>query len=433
MSILEKFRNKVFWFLDLFQSKRIKNHFDEIKYINENFNSEDVTVLRNKMLNEILTFATQTTKFYDKYKNYSSLEDFPVVNKKIIRDNFKDFESSEYKDKKRYKVATSGSTGTPFVSYFDKNKKARNSADTIYFANKTGFKVGHKLLYIRFWGEQYSKSKLASWKQNIIPYNVTELRDEDIKKLIGRLESDSSTIGIVSYASAMESICKYLDKIDSNPIKSNIKSIILISESLNDYTMKSIIKYFGVKPVSRYSNSENGILAQQSQNFDNDFIINWASYNFEILKIDANEPVKFGETGRIVVTDLFNRAVPKIRYDTGDLGSMSKTDFGIVLNKLEGRIMDVIYDTSGEIISSHIVHQICVFEGINEYQLIQTDKKKYIFKIIASDGFVEDQLIESYKKLLGNDSQITVEYVKEIPLLKSGKRKKVLNLYTQIQ
>ena len=50
---------------------------------------------------------------------------------------------------------------------------------------------------------------------------------------------------------------------------------------------------------------ENGIIAQQSID-SNNYIINWASYYVEILKLDKDTPVEQGEIGRIVVTDLYN-------------------------------------------------------------------------------------------------------------------------------
>ena len=84
---------------------------------------------------------------------------------------------------------------------------------------------------------------------------------------------------------------------------------------------ENLEKHFNTKVVSRYSNEEMGILAQQSNiEQNNAFNINWASYYVEILKMDTNEKANLGELGRIVITDLFNFSMPLIRYDTGDLG-----------------------------------------------------------------------------------------------------------------
>jgi phenylacetate-CoA ligase len=426
--MLGKLRYKLFWLIDRLQKNNIRRHYNEIKFLNEDYNSSSAQVVINTYKNNLLEHAINSTNFYKDYSE-CKFEDFPVVNKNIIRDNFSDFESIFYKRKQRFKVSTSGSTGTPFITYLNKNKKLRNSADTIYFANKSGFNIGDKLFYIRLWDTQHKKKFITSWILNIVSHNISDLRDVDIKELLDNITNDKSNKGLLAYASAFDTICQYLDKINSKPIDCNMKSIIGMSERLSEYAKLSMEKYFGVPVVSRYSASETGILAQQNINESN-FNINLASYVVEILNLDRDETVKHGTLGRIVITDLFNYSVPLIRYDTGDLGTMILVENLPVFSKVEGRRMDMIYNTDRELISSHIVHEVCLFKGIKQYQLIQIDEKDYLFKLSTSNEFKqEDVLINKYKKHLGEDANITVEYIDYIPILSSGKRKKVINKY----
>ena len=426
--MLGKLRYKLFWLIDRLQKNNIRRHYNEIKFLNEDYNSSSAQVVINTYKNNLLEHAINSTNFYKDYSE-CKFEDFPVVNKNIIRDNFSAFESIFYKPKQRFKVSTSGSTGTPFITYLNKNKKLRNSADTIYFANKSGFNIGDKLFYIRLWDTQHKKKFITSWILNIVSHNISDLRDVDIKELLDNITNDKSNKGLLAYASAFDTICQYLDKINSKPIDCNMKSIIGMSERLSEYAKLSMEKYFGVPVVSRYSASETGILAQQNINESN-FNINLASYVVEILNLDRDEPVKHGTLGRIVITDLFNYSVPLIRYDTGDLGTMILVENLPVFSKVEGRRMDMIYNTDRELISSHIIHEVCLFKGIKQYQLIQIDEKDYLFKLSTSNEFKqEDVLINKYKKHLGEDANITVEYIDDIPILSSGKRKKVINKY----
>src|SRR5699024_144614 len=143
-----------------------------------------------------------------------------------------------------------------------------------------------------------------------------------------------------------------------------------------------------------------------------------------------------GELGRIVVTDLYNKGMPFIRYDTGDLGVKSKRIIDgqnyEVFSQIEGRKLDQIFDTKREVISSYIVYKnMWQYPEINQYQLIQKTENEYAIKINIHDKFEkENMLISQFKDYLGRDAKITVEYVDEIPLLDSGKRKKVINLMT---
>ena len=429
--MIEYLRYIAFWVLDFIRGGDFIKNYKDVKSINERFDSETSKNKRKQYLNDILQHAIESTTFYKKLDLPIKLENFPVTNKNLIRDNFHEFESTLFKDKKNYRVATSGSTGTPFTTYLNNNKRVRNSVDTIYFAEKSGFKLGKKLFYIRLWDKQHKKSRLSFWIQNIVSHDVSQLTDSDIEELLKKMTKDNSTKGFLAYASAYDAICHYLDKIKSGPVFCNVSSIIAISEGLSDYARMSMKKYFCCDVVSRYSASETGILAQQnvgSLNYD----INWASYYIEILDFDEDIPVAYGEMGRIVITDLFNFAVPMIRYDTGDLGVMNlgENHKAPVLSKVEGRKMDMLYDTKGQLITSHIVHQICLFKGINQYQLIQESKSDYTFKInVNSDFNQENELIEKYRPYFGGDAIIKVDYVDDIPLLSSGKRKKVINRY----
>jgi phenylacetate-coenzyme A ligase PaaK-like adenylate-forming protein len=432
MEFLNTLRNKTFWFIDYLKGGLIKNHYREIKFILENYHSEKSVKLREGYLSNLLNHAVSTTPFYKSYQNTVLLTYFPVINKSIVKNNFESFKSLPYnKSKNNFKVATSGSTGTPLKLYLDKNKHNRNSADTIYFTERAGFKLGTLVIYIRVWASHYKKSPLLSWMQNIKMQDVINLDDEELQKLIKTLTSNKKK-GIISYPSSLETICKYLDKIESDPLDCNLNSIIAGGEHLNEYTKVAIKKYFKTPVVSRYSNAENGILSQQNINGGDEFDINWASYFIEIFKFDEDLPVKSGEVGRVIVTDLFNYCMPLIRYDTGDIACIENNSDNIpVFKSVEGRKLDLLYNTNGEIISSFIITNLMMkYSSLNQFQFIQVGKKDYIFKLNTTQEFNEEsQLISMFKEYLGIDSNIRIEYIEEIPILSSGKRRLVVNDY----
>lgn len=121
-AIFEKLRSNMFWFLDTFKTNNIKRNVTNIRFINENYSTEDSANMRDKYLNDILHHAKKETLFY-RDKNLTNLNDFPVINKNNIRDHFDQFQAENYKSQKNIKVLTSGSTGTPFSIYQNKNKK----------------------------------------------------------------------------------------------------------------------------------------------------------------------------------------------------------------------------------------------------------------------------------------------------------------------
>ncbi len=436
MRILEFTRKYLFWTVDFLYGGGVRKHYNDIKTIHEDFGSKNSKLRRKSNLEKVLNHTVETVPFYNSFKLPITLSDFPIVDKATIRENYDLFRSKNFLDKNQYEVVTSGSTGNPFKIYHDRNKRNRSTADTIYYGKMAGFEIGSRLYYFRLWDKQYRKSNLLSWIQNVVMHSVDDFNEEYLSKVIDQLENDSSVKGILGYSSGLQSICKHLDNSERKIKDCKVKTVISMAESLNDYTRNALKRHFGVKPVSRYSNSENGIIAQQNliDNNESDYEINWASYHVEIFAMNEDVPLPHGETGRIVVTDLFNCAMPLVRYDTGDVGKLGYDPKNpgkpMVFTQIEGRKMDMFTNTRGEYVSPHIIHQILQYDQIDQFQFIQEENSNYIIKLKLLNRFDysnEVKLIEQYKAYFGDDAKIKVEYVNEIPLLLSGKRKLVIN------
>jgi phenylacetate-CoA ligase len=92
--------------------------------------------------------------------------------------------------------------------------------------------------------------------------------------------------------------------------------------------------------------------------------------------------------------------------------------------------MDMIYDTKGRIVFPHLFYKISDFSEHKQFQFIQEDKNIYTFKLNSNEEKTNQNGMSTYfKKYLGNDAVFNFIYVNEIPLLASGKRKKVVNNY----
>lgn len=435
---INNFRNKGFWFLDGLKGKRIRKHLEEINQIQDDPTSPDSIQLRQKSISSLIVHVKSTTPFYFKFKSCKRLEEFPVINKALVQDNFEDFKSSKFKDGKNRKVATSGSTGLSFFLYQNKNKRNRNYADGIYFYLKSGFNLGDRIYKLIVWHKKNRKGKLEAWLLNMSQIDVSNFNEEHIEKLLEELQSEKGKDKVfLCYASALELIAKYLERKNMFINNHGLNSMVAISEYLNTYTKNTLQKHLRIPVLSRYSNEELGMIAQQTLERPDVFMINQASYHVEILAMDKDEPAEPGEFGRIVVTDLFNYAMPLLRYDTGDIACYELDDEGVMaLHKIEGRRMDVIYDTNGNIISSFITHAIFskYYGNLKQYQFIQQDRKTYELKLNVDGGTFnfETDLIDEVKRQFGNDAEVIISYVDEIPTLASGKRRKVVNNYNRV-
>ena len=68
------------------------------------------------------------------------------------------------------------------------------------------------------------------------------------------------------------------------------------------------------------------------------------------------------------------------------------------------------------------------YPELKQCQLIQVNKNIYTIKLNSNKPFFrENELLNEFKVYLGEDAIITIEYVDEIPLLASGKRRVMVN------
>ncbi|WP_340202361.1 CoF synthetase [Ascidiimonas sp. W6] len=432
MRLTQKLRKTAYWSLDFLKGAPVRKHYRQVSKALQYPTNNNTIVQQNQTIKQLLQYTSNNIPYYQKLVHSTKLEDFPVVDKNDIRKQQELFLSPLYKKDQLHKLTTSGSTGTPFTIYQDANKKNRNAADVFFFAEQAGFEIGNTLYYMRHWTFNVAKNKFLAFLQNVVPIETSYLKDKAIEDLLTQLKKDTSTKGFIGYASYYNTLVNYMQRAKKSPTNYNIKSIIAISESLPKETKELMEYFFNCSVVSRYSNMENGIIAQQLPNKGDDFYINTASYIVEVLDFTTNLPVKDGKPGKIVVTDLFNYAMPMIRYDTGDVGVLDKdrTVGNIKLTRVDGRKMDVIMNTKGEILSSFVSMHVIKYPGILQTQMIQEGKKEYKFKLCITKDFNSEEAIKKeYLDTLGKDASITFEYVDEIPLLHSGKRKMMVNNY----
>lgn len=433
--LLESLRKNLFWSVDSLKGGKVRANYNDIQSIIEDYHATASVQKREQYLNAILNHAVNNTAFYKNYQQFGSIKDFPVINKSIIRNKVDDFIAAGFQKDTLHKVTTSGSTGTPFTVYHDAKKRLRHTADNIYFFRRAGFDVGERLYYMRVWNSINRKGWIKRTIENLRMEEIGELSQEYALGLINRLENDPSSKALLAFASTYEALLTNLLALNKTSINSDLKTIVSMSESLPENVRKQLMEIFKCPVVSRYSNMENGFLGQENNGNTSEYILNSASYFIEILQLDKDEPVAMEQAGRIVVTDLFNFAMPLIRYDTGDVATISQASNsgiqGPFFKKIEGRVVDFIYSVNGVLLSPHVItNSMWKYTEVKQFQFIQQDKTNYIIKlnIESLDTARENELLADLRQYVGEAAVIKIEYVHDIPLLASGKRKKIVNL-----
>lgn len=418
-------RSTAFWMLDAVKGGEIKKNYLDVK---RRMTSGEIN---SAQLNKLLNHAVETVPYYNDY-SAEAFQKFPIITKNDLKENWEKMHSEAYLGKPMHHMSTSGSTGTPFTMDWDMGKRKHQLAELIYFNEIIGQKLGDRYIFFRVWTEKNRKSKLEAWMQNLLPVDTTRLDDDNLCKMYEALKSKPKVNMCMGYGSTYGRLIRYLSERNVSPKEFDLSVCISGSEVLELGAKQKLKELLGCTVVDRYANEENGFLAQ-SEDCSDIFKVNTASFLIEILKMNSDEPADIGELGRIVVTDLYNFAVPLIRYDNGDLAIKHEERDGWVtkLKTIQGRKADIIYDTADREISClSVTNHMWGYDKLKQFQLIQEDQGKYVMKLNGAKGYYTDEeIIDNLKGFLGADACIAIEHVDGIPTLASGKFKKTICKY----
>ena len=425
MILDERLRWMGFWMLDKAKGGKIREYYDQIRYAWKEGSSVKET---EKRIQDLIAHAVKTTDFYKDYPEDISLKDLPVVNKDTFRQQYDRFVSSTYKDAPDNRVmCTSGSTGTPLRMIQNRDKIRHNTAGGIFLGAAAGYYIGMKEAFIRVWVNNVKKSKFQLIQENMIMMDSSRMDEQALAEMFHTIEKKKVKC-LVGYSSALGELSDYIRKSGKDCSNCSVRAIIPISETMPEPIRRTLEKQFGCPVRAWYSNEENGIMGLQNEK-DEGYRIDTETYYYEILKMDSDEPAEEGELGRIVVTDYYNKTFPMVRYDTGDTGIMRmyKDPKGRVHGKyveIYGRRGSLMYNTKGEPLSIHVfMNTLLKFEGIvYQAKCIQWGEKDYELLVNADQEKLDiDEVLAAYRHYLGEDAEIKVTYVDEIPIQASGK------------
>ncbi|MGI6005902.1 MAG: hypothetical protein ACOX8E_00245 [Ruminococcus sp.] len=429
MAFDEKMRWFGFWTLDGARGGKVRRYYNQIQ--NSFKNGTSIAGTEEK-IRKLIQHAVSTTGFYKDLSPDTPLSEFPVVNKDTFRQHYDEFISSAYKDAKdNRRMSTSGSTGTPLTIIQNKDKIDHNTAGGIFLSVVGGFYIGMKEAFIRVWVNNVRKGKLQLLMENMIMMDSSRMDDEGVEEMLRVIEKKKVKC-LVGYSSALEQISRYISRTDRDLTKFQVTAIIPISESMAPSIRKELEEQFHCPVRAWYSNEENGIMGIQDAVAEG-YHIDTESYYYEILKMDRDEPAEPGELGRIVITDLYNYAFPMIRYDNGDTATAKRKvkngRYKLYLSQLYGRRSDLIYDCDGKALTPYIItNNMWDVKGVKQFRFIQEDAARYTLWLNGDKEEMNvDDILGRIRPYLGERAQLTVEYVDEIPVLASGKRKYIEN------
>ena len=331
--------------------------------------------------------------------------------------------SNGFSNKAIYVNKTSGSSGDPFIFAKDKWCHAMTWAQIM---DRFGwYNIDfNSSLQARFYGIPLDiiankKERFKDWLSNRYRFSVFDLSDAAFELCLNKFKATAFEF-INGYTSPIVQFAKFLKrkKLILTDVCPSLRVCIVTSEILFDSDRSLMQETFGVPVVNEYGASELDLIAFENTN--GELQINNDTLYVEIVD-ENNKVLPHGKEGRIIITSLFNKAHPFIRYDIGDIGvieAKENTPYPI-LKKLTGRTNDLVQLPSGKTaagLTFYYVTKEVIEESGNVKEFVIEQTKIEHFNIVyasiseltpeqkvkietAISQYLEDGLTISYKRM----------------------------------
>lgn len=417
-----------------FDIDKAKTTFEEITSISE----EDYSTYISIKKSEIVQFHITNNTFYKNLvtnsdvKNWNSL---PVITKRDLQQPLESRLSKGFNKKNCYINKTSGSSGNPFI--FAKCKSSHALSWVEFYNRYSWYEIDFNTTkQARFYGIPldkfgYYKERFKDWLGNRYRFSVFDLSDDALEKVLQKFKSTDFHY-INGYTSPIVQFAKFLKQksIVLKDVCPTLDVCIVTSEMLFDSDKKLMESQFNVPVVNEYGASELGLIA--FENPEKEFVINSEALFVEILD-DNNNPLPNGEEGRIVITSLYNKAHPFIRYDIGDIGIIDKSSTAKkpILKKLTGRTNDFAILPSGKKAAGLTFYYVTktIIENdslVKEFTIEQLKPDTFVIKYVCTEELSnskKDDIIKAMKEYLEPEIFITFEKHQVLQRNKRGKLK----------
>ena len=396
-----------------------------------------------KKRNQIVAFHLQNNASYKALvgkTTFKNWKDLPIMTKKDFQKPLAERLTNGYTIKNVYVNKTSGSSGDPFIFAKDNFCHALTWANIINRFGWFGIDFNTSL-QARFYGIPLdfmgnAKERIKDFLSKRYRFSIFDLSDVVLEKILKKFQHKKFDY-INGYTSSIVLFAKFLKEKDIvlKTVCPTLKCCVVTSEMLFEEDKILMEKYFGAPVINEYGASELDLIAFQNPN--GEWHVNSETLFVEILD-DENKVLPNGKEGRIVITSLYNKAHPFIRYDIGDIGVLDeKSTFKKpILKKLIGRTNDIAILPSGKkspgLTFYYVTKSIIEDDGnVKEFVIKQTKIDTFDIEYVSQIALTTTQIQHIEKAIttyLENGLTFTFTRKERLERSKSGKLKQFISL-----
>lgn len=423
-----------------FKARQFQRFLEKSQY----WDRDSIDKFRTKQFLKIIAHCYQNVPFYRKYfddnglkiSDFQTLDDvkkLPFITKEIIKHKKSELQALNFKERFIDHQTTGGTTGIPTNFGIDMTSVYKWDANSWRFWKYAGYDIGMPAIY--FWAHpadlDISNSihfKIKMLMENTTIFNCWDLSESKLDTFSNYINKTKPKI-IRGYASAISLYvhsCKKLGiRLNNSP-----QGIIITADKIYESQMVEIADFFGCDVFNEYGCREFGILAHECQSHQG-YHLAEESFVFEVCMSSTGKTQFYGN-GELIATQLYNYAMPLLRYRTGDEVAISQEYCNCgrklkLISHLNGRVIDYVLTKS-----NRHVHGTLFFylfgdsKGVERFQIHQYEKGNIQVYIVKNEFFTEQSLSSTLSYLhehYNGDLDYHVKYVNEVEVSPSGKRR----------
>lgn len=404
--------------------------------------------LQRRRLRSIARHAFRTVPFYraamqerglgpDDFHTSADLARLPLIDGALVRSAVERFTSSRFDDMSRVAMKTGGSAhaGVRSVIYWDPAsqllKLAIAERDRAVVSRMLGREWGVRQLIvlpeasvsleIRAWWDARVVTPPTLATRHVIP------AERPYDEVADRIEETRPDV-VYSYGSYADLFFRKL-AIGGRRLSAP-RLWIYGGDMLPAEGRERIERDFDIPVLSTYQTVETGRLGFECE-ARRGFHLNVDLCALRLID-GSGQDVVAGETGEVVVSNLYNRAMVLLNYRLGDRGVLSTEPCSCgrrlpILEELEGRVTDVLRLADGSEIPSLVLRNLVRTELAFAFQcqIVHPGPGRIVWRIVPLPGHDRQAagrvLVERTREHLGEGMDVSLEFVDRISPTAGGK------------
>jgi len=387
--------------------------------LNQWKSEDEFKQIQEQKFKELFTYAKTYSPYYRKtlrdcnFSGLDDLSDLPLTMKQPLQNSPDEFLSSKFRKDSLIKSSSSGSTGVPVEIYHDKNEAHFGPGFELHQFTEAGVTPFDR--QIRITHNDYKQNfiqNLGIFRRRHLPFSNSPQKNLQIIK-------QGPKKVLIGFTSVLVPLAR-----ENLEARAKAKIVFTSGEVLSDSDRKLISESFSCPVRDMYGCVETSWIAWECEEGNmhlfSDYLI------AEVVDDDGNPTKGYGN---IVVTPLWKRSMPLVRYFLTDKTAISKRckcgRGSTVIKKVIGRDDDFIVLKNGSKLSPAVIS--CALNDVKvlEYQIVQNAIDDFVFRYVPAKDFDMKNLRGILKDNIG-DVNIEFEELEEIACTRTGKRKKII-------